>query len=108
MGCGGINIRDFTKDPDKVDFFKNIENLLDKFEDAIEDYSNYKTEFEKLLYLKNRSNINLERYFQLNKRILVAEDEPIKHYERSYQLISKIDNQLNINPSHINLKPNLD
>ena len=108
MGCGGIKIRDFTKDPDKVDIFKNIENLLDKFEDAIEDYSNYKTEFEKLLYLKNRSNINLERYFKLNKRSLIAEDEPIKHYERSYQLISKIDNQLNINPTHINLKPNLD
>jgi hypothetical protein len=46
--------------------------------------------------------------FKLTKRSLVAEDEPIKHYERTYQLISKIDNQLNINPTYINLNPNMD
>ena len=108
MGCGGTNIRDYTKDPDKVNKFKHIEELIDKFEEAINEYCEYKKEFEKLLYLKNRTEINLELYFKAkNQQILLTEPDLIRNYQKTFHEIKKIDESLQINPNNINPQPNL-
>ena len=106
--CGKIKVREYTKDPDKINKFKDIEELLDKFEEGINEYGEYKKEFEKLLYLKNRCEINLELYFKVkNQKFLLTEPEEIRFYQKTFNEISKIDEKLQINPNNINPKPNL-
>ena len=106
--CGKIKVREYTKDPDKINKFKDIEELLDKLEEGINEYGEYKKEFEKLLYLKNRCEINLELYFKVkNQKILLTEPEEIRFYQKTFNEISKIDEKLQINPNNINPKPNL-
>ena len=94
--CGKIKVREYTKDPDKINKFKDIEELLDKFEEGINEYGEYKKEFEKLLYLKIK-----------NQKILLTEPEEIRFYQKTFNEISKIDEKLQINPNNINPKPNL-
>ena len=109
MGCSSNSNIEFSNGKETVNSFKNLENTIKNYREAINEYKKYKEEFEDILEQQILCEIELKKYFNNQKRIIMEnEPEEIRNFQKIFNKVNRLEKKLNIVPGCLTkLKNNL-
>ena len=106
MGCSS-NIMSEENNEDNSNSFDKLEKIIKSYREAISKYKKSVEEYEDIFEQQIKCEKLLKNYFSLQKNIIISEQpNEIKNYKKTFNRISKLEDNLKIVPGCISKKFN--